>query len=479
MSMLRRFRGRRLVVVAIAVLVCGLGVGAALAIGGVPAARWSTAVVVSTGFASEVQVGLDHAGDEVAAWNRSGATSGTGVVVATRALGAAGWSVPVQLNAEPFGTTYDPQLQVARSGAAVVVWQAPLLNAPGESISAVFRTSAGGSWSAPSAVARGFLDGPHQLGTDADGNATLIYDDALNRSTVDAVTLDAGTGTWSSPVAIGRSSTEVADPQIAVDGHGDAVAVWSTQRLKPSGSAMTADRFDSWVEAAARTAGGAWQRPVRLGPETQLFYDVDFEASPSGPQVALDARGDAIAIWQQSAGGNKLAAVGASLSRGAHRWQPLAPLDSREAISPRVAVSTSGWATVAWENRTSGVSTRSGPVSGSRWSPVITFPGSSRSMDYHLQLVAGAGHGAALGYSRSDASVALAIHRLSWGKAVSLGLGPAGHRRVTPDLASLAATSTGQLLAGWTQDFPPPHGGYATAKIYASSASPNWTQSQH
>ena len=35
---------------------------------------------------------------------------------------------------------------------------------------------------------------------------------------------------------------------------------------------------------------------------------------------------------------------------------------------------------------------------------------------------------------------------------------------VTPDLASLAATSTGELLAGWTQEFTPPHGGYVNAK---------------
>ncbi len=470
--MLSRFRGRVVIVVTIA-LVCGLGVGAAPAISGAPPAPWSTPVVVATGFASEVQVGLDRAGDEVAAWNHSGAASSTGVVVATHAHGAAGWSAPVQLNTEPFGTTYDPQLQVAPSGAAVVVWQVPLLNASGESISAVFRTSAGRSWSAPSVVGRGFLDGPHQLGIDAHGNATLIYEDALNRSTLDAVTLDAGTGTWGSPVAIGRSTTDVADPQIAVDGHGDAVAVWSTQRLKPSGSAMTSDRFDSWVEAAARAPGGAWRPPVRLGPETQFFYDADVEVSPSGPQVALDAAGNAIAIWQQSAGGNKLAAVGASLTRGAHRWHRVAPLDSGETVSPRVAVSMSGWATVAWETGTSGVSTRSGPVSGSRWSPVVTFPGSARSMDYHLQLVAGAGHGGALGYSRSDASVALAIHRLSWGEAVSLGLGPAGQRHLAPDLASLAATSTGQLLAGWSQELPPRHGGYGTAKIYVSSASSN------
>jgi hypothetical protein len=471
MPMLDRFRGRGLIVVTIAVVVCGLGVGVSLAVGAAPAARWSTPVVVSTGFASEVQVGVDQAGDEVAAWNHSGATSSTGVVVATRAHGSAAWSAPVQLNTEPFGTTYVPQLQVAPSGAAVVVWQVPLPDAPGEAISAVFRTSAAGSWSAPTVVAHGFLDGPRQLGIDADGNATLVYDDAVSASRVDAVTLDAATGTWSSSVEIGRSRTEVADPQIGVDAHGDAVAVWSTQRLKPSGSVMTADRFDSWVEAAERPAGGAWRPAVRIGPETQFFYDVDFEEGPSGPQVALDARGDAIAIWQQSAGRDKLTAVAASLKSGARRWQPVAPLDSGEAVSPRVAVSTSGWATVAWQNGTTGVSTRSGPVSGSRWSAVVKFPGSSKSRAYHLQLVAGAGHSAALGYSRSDASVALAIRGLSWGKAVGIGLGPSRQSRVTPDLASLAATPTGQLLAGWTQEFPPPHGGYINAKIYASTAS--------
>lgn len=41
---------------------------------------------------------------------------------------------------------------------------------------------------------------------------------------------------------------------------------------------------------------------------------------------------------------------------------------------------------------------------------------------------------------------------------------------MTPDLASLAATPTGQILAGWTQAFPPAHGGYVNAKIYALTA---------
>ena len=205
--MVRRFRGRRLIVATIAVVVCGLGVGVAFALGGAPAARWSTAVVVSTGFASEVQVGVDQGGDEVATWSRSSATTTTGVVVAMRAHGSPVWSAPVPLNTEPFGTTYVPQLEVAPSGAAVLVWQAPLLNAPGEAIAAVFRTSAAGSWSAPTVVGHGVLDGPGQVGIAADGDATLVYNDAVNASAVDAVTLDAATRTWSSPVEVGRSTT--------------------------------------------------------------------------------------------------------------------------------------------------------------------------------------------------------------------------------------------------------------------------------
>ena len=49
--------------------------------------------------------------------------------------------------------------------------------------------------------------------------------------------------------------------------------------------------FVSVVQAATRPANGRWRAPVSLSPEGQLATD---------PRVAVDARGNATAIWNRS-----------------------------------------------------------------------------------------------------------------------------------------------------------------------------------
>src|SRR5262249_40307259 len=70
---------------------------------------------------------------------------------------------------------------------------------------------------------------------------------------------------------------DAAAPRIALDAAGDAVAVW--RRF---------DGADYVIQSAARPAGGSWSAPVDLsapGEEAQ------------SPQLAVDAAGDAVAVW--------------------------------------------------------------------------------------------------------------------------------------------------------------------------------------
>lgn len=79
----------------------------------------------------------------------------------------------------------------------------------------------------------------------------------------------ASAGAWLAPVDLSASEANASGARVAVNPRGDAVAVWSA----------------GVVQSAVRVAGGAWQPPVDL-------------SAPDGvPHVAIDARGNAIAVW--------------------------------------------------------------------------------------------------------------------------------------------------------------------------------------
>jgi PKD domain-containing protein len=122
-------------------------------------------------------------------------------------------------------------------------------------------------------------------------------------------------------------------PAVALDGQGDAVAVWQTG-------------VEEKIEAAVRPAAeGAWQAPVVISPEG---------AVPSGPQVAVDAAGDAVAVWsdRESSSGNSVWASVRSPVTGV--WSPAERLSEvgepgRSSLHPVVAFGDEGDAVAMWE----------------------------------------------------------------------------------------------------------------------------------
>src|ERR687883_347838 len=62
-----------------------------------------------------------------------------------------------------------------------------------------------------------------------------------------------GFGGWFAPVDLSAAGQDAIAPQVRVDGLGNAVAVWT----RSNGT-------NTIAQAAARPAGGAWQAPVNL-----------------------------------------------------------------------------------------------------------------------------------------------------------------------------------------------------------------------
>jgi hypothetical protein len=413
-------------------------------------------------FVVEAQVAAGSGGEAVAVWNQVIGKGGSTLVVSTRRSLGGGWSRPRRLWGLPRDeTAFDPQVAVAPSGAAVIAWQSETTNA----IEAVSRASASRPWTAPKAIADGELGA---LGIDDRGHAVLVYSGGSRWQRIEAVRLVARDGTWSRPHILAASRQAPSDPTVAVNATGQAVAAWSSVR-HPGGEVCqrcpaSYGRYTSWVEAAVLRAG-RWSAARRLGTETQYFFDLNFDSTPNGPEVAIDRRGRAIAVWQRNPRRDRLILDAATLDAGKTRWRATRSPVPVDAPGFQVVSNPAGWVTLAWETGHGGISTRAGPITGCCWSHTTTFPAGHNTGDFDLNLISGPKHAAALDFARAREPVQLVIRPAAgarWSKPIAIGHDP-GYKSNDPYPLALAASPTGQLLTIWTREG-------LNAPLYATSA---------
>jgi hypothetical protein len=262
------------------------GVGIESAFRPAETANWSAPATVSTPgeIAENPEVGIDALGDAVAVWQHG--TDGN-VEAAARQASSGIWQAPVAISPEG-GSWLRPQIAVNARGDAVAVWDSPYPgggpgSAPNDAIQAAARSAETGEWE-PAVWVSEFGDGPYNK----------------------------------------RSSLA---PQVAVGTQGEAVAVWEDQA--ESGSV-----FHKFIEAAVKPPNSTtWGPPVVLGETGRQ------------PEVAMDARGDAIAVWPGPGG-----LYSATLSASSSTWQAAVAISTNEAEHPHVAVDAQGDAVAAWES---------------------------------------------------------------------------------------------------------------------------------
>jgi subtilase family serine protease len=79
------------------------------------------------------------------------------------------------------------------------------------------------------------------------------------------------------------SAADATEPQIAYDTSGNAVVVW--QRLHGMRNNIWSNRY---------TVGSGWS--------TAAVIETDDTGAESLPQIAIDPHGNALGVWQQTAG---------------------------------------------------------------------------------------------------------------------------------------------------------------------------------
>jgi hypothetical protein len=338
-----------------------------------PAGGWSAPVEVSRpGLIGDVQLAVSPSGRALAAWRFGGQDST--VEAAYRADGWSAWGDPTG------GTAKDGFLDIAVDdvGHAVAVWTDPLAR----TLSASYRSMFSTAWTSPVELDPAQSVFGATAVFDGAGNATAVwsaYDAAAGVWVVRSARRPAATGTWTGPVRVAALRGHPARASVRSDGRGNVLAVWDRvdgdrQVIEYAGRAVDSEQWSAPVEISAplrmvspprlavSPAGDAvavwWARPDGNTPVVQAAARLAGSSSWSGPvdvstpggtelhpDVAIDHRGNAVAVWQRYDGTRSV--IQASLRPAAYgRW--LAPSDLGQGTSPTIALDRSGNGVAAW-----------------------------------------------------------------------------------------------------------------------------------
>jgi hypothetical protein len=204
----------------------------------------------------------------------------------------------------------------------------------------VIAAAAGGSaaWTSPRHVSAPGTVSAARIGIDARSNATFGWLRRDSRGVRVQVRRRSAGGRLGPIVDLSDPSSVAGDLQLVVAPSGRAVAAWSERQ--PHGPAM--------LRARAVSAAGARGPPVTITDAALRF---------TGPQIVIDASGDALLAWTQLAG--KAVAVMARRWPAAGELGPATDVSATTPSSsgdpPGVAIDADGDALFAWKVQDGGV----------------------------------------------------------------------------------------------------------------------------
>ena len=314
------------------IMVCLLSTGAATRDGsGADAVvGWETAMLIetSTGNAEEPQVAADSQGNAIAVWTQYDGTLNS--IYSNRYEVGRGWWAATLIETGDEGSAEDPQVAIDGSGNAIAVWKQ--FDGFRDSIYSN-RHVVGAGWGEAQLVETDDMATARypQVAVDASGNATAVWVQTdFASSAIWSNRYVVGTG-WGEAQLIETNDAGFAElPKVAVDGSGNAIAVW----YRTSEVA----RWDVWSNRFEIGAG--WG-------DAELI-ETDDTGDAERPQVAVDASGNAIAVWYQNIG--TFPSIWSNRYVVGEGWGDAQLLEDDEdaAYSADIAVDASGSAMAAW-----------------------------------------------------------------------------------------------------------------------------------
>jgi PKD domain len=369
-------------------------------------AGWLPAVDLSKkrefGFDEQPQIAVDASGGALAVWPQ---LKSHYVIQASTKIAGGTWGPLVDIS-PPGEESIEPRVAMNAAGHAIAVW---IHLASQRTVKTSSRTPQGNWGPAEQISIPGHSASYVDVAIDPAGNAVAIWTQYGNTSDyiIEATTRSPG-GQWTPPVKLSEGGHNAWSPQVAIDSSGHTVAVW--HRWNDAGDTIVQvaekDPGEAWsetedlslggaqavlpmvaisdertvvvwernqiVEAAAKAAGGNWQKPVKVsGPGSGV------------PAVGMDSDGNAVTVWNSEPEIGYADAELASLPVGGKTWTKPITLSERlagEWGQPKIAVDPAGRAMAiwtAWDGTARVVEAVSGTVRGGWENPVtISPPGS-------------------------------------------------------------------------------------------------------
>lgn len=320
-----------------------------------PGMPWSTprAIDMASGEPLRPQLAANRNGDLVAVWVvRSSNGFNQDIHVNTYFL-ETGWEMPQVLQSS--GLQDQPQAAINDDGTALVVWQE--MNAQGVKSVASSRFTQAAGWEVPQYLGQAdyALSSP-EVGVDAAGNgvATWLDRPPSDDSDIVARRFTDGVG-WSMTEAVESLAGDASAFEVAFDNMGRGLASW--WQSEDSNHSLYASEFDPV---------SGWSTAEPIGPDN---------GTPGYLSLALSANGNAVAVWTQETPESQH--VYAAHKQPDGTWGDPRRIDSLEGIAtrPTVAIDADGDAVAVWlqhDGETNSVfGAQFDPLTG--WGPQLQF----------------------------------------------------------------------------------------------------------
>ncbi len=291
-------------------------------------AGWTLAQLLAGDFdveARDARIAMDAFGNALAVWTQF--DSDGNFLYARRFGVASGWGTPERIAGNAFG----PELAMDANGNAVVVWTR--FDTSTQNVYANRFTVAGG-WQSAELIETnddGSAFGP-RIVIDSNGNAMAVWSQFESNFLLNiwANRFDVSTGWGVAQLIEFDDFADAFSPAVAVDPAGNAIAVWS--QSDGTADSIFANRFD---------VSGSWGVPVLIETNNNSAFS---------PVVAMDAGGNAIAVWIQF--DTAADSVFANRFDAGAGWGVAELIEANnvgDAFLPQVAMDAAGNATAMWQ----------------------------------------------------------------------------------------------------------------------------------
>ena len=254
--------------------------------------KWQQPIAaIGEGQVSGVRAAIDPRGDALVDWEL-GPRPGI-AAVAFRPSAASAWGTPFGLSEERYADFWPPANALDKRGDAIALWAKPNGPiGPEETIEASYRPAATGAWQpsvklSPSGI---FEESP-SIAFDSRGDAIAVWTrggPGAQDATVEVDTLPADARAWQAPVKLMTNSfsAEVpGEPTVTVGPRNEAVVAWRV-RNEANQSSVALDA------AVASMPRGRWRRTASIVRLNERERADGVQLGPPG--IAVNARGEAI-----------------------------------------------------------------------------------------------------------------------------------------------------------------------------------------